>query len=140
MRNFWFEQQVDSLNESLNHLMYGKTSHSKAFEVLQESVTFIQSEPHSKDKIIKTLSESQTAVLDTVSKKRTSSTMGNEENAIVIDNDNEILSAVLPSRSLQTPSKENINLKEHQHQTQESLPPTKPNNNETQYLNKNDCN
>ena len=66
--------------------------------------------------------------------------MSNEENVIVIDNDNEILSATLPSRSLQTPSKENTSLKEHQHQTQESLPPTKPNNNETQHRNKNNCN
>ena len=63
--------------------------------------------------------------------------MGNEENLVVIDNDNEILSAALPSRSLQTPSKENTSLKEHQHQTQESLP---PNNNETQHKNKNNCN
>ena len=63
--------------------------------------------------------------------------MGNEENLVVIDNDNEILPAALPSRSLQTPSKENTSLKEHQHQTQESLP---PNNNETQHKNKNNCN
>ena len=62
--------------------------------------------------------------------------MGNENNVIVIDNDNEILSATLPSKSLQTPSKENTSLKEHQHQTQESLLPTKPNNNETQHENK----
>ena len=40
--------------------------------------------------------------------------MGNEENVIVIDNDNEILSTALPSRSLQAFSKENISLKEHQ--------------------------
>ena len=132
--------KMDSLNERLNHLMHDKTSHSKAFETLQESVTFLQSEPRSKDKIIKTLLESQTAVLDAVSKKRTSSTMGNEENVIVINNDNEILSAVLPSRSLRTPSKENTNLKQHQNQTQESLPPAKPNNDETQYKNKNNCN
>ena len=66
--------------------------------------------------------------------------MGNEENVILIDNDNKILSAALPSRSLQTPSKENTKLKEHQHQTQESLPPTKPNNNETQHKSKNNCN
>ena len=56
---------------------------------------------------------------------------------ILIDNDNEILSTAVPSRSLQAPSKENTSLKEHQHQTQESLPPTKPNNNETQHKNKN---
>ena len=66
--------------------------------------------------------------------------MSNEENVIVIDNDNEILSATLPSRSLQTPSKENTSLKEHQHQAQESLPSTKPNNNEMQHRNKNNCN
>ena len=65
--------------------------------------------------------------------------MGNEENVIVIDTDNEILSAALPIRSLQRPSKENTSLKEHQHQTQESLPPTKPNNNETQHKSKNNC-
>ena len=59
---------------------------------------------------------------------------------IVIDDGNEVLSAALPSRSLQTPSKENTSLKEHQHQTQESLPPTKSNNNETQHKNKNNCN
>ena len=94
---------------------------------------FLQSELCSKDEIIKTLLETQAAVLDTISKKRTSNTMGNEENAIVIDNDNKILSAALPSRSLQTPSKENASLKEHHHQTQKSLPPSKPNNNETEY-------
>ena len=69
-----------------------------------------------------------------------SNTTTNEENLIVIDNDNKILSAVLPSRSLQTPSKENTSLKEHQHQTQESLPPPELNNNETQHKNKNNCN
>ena len=74
---------MDSLNERLNHLMHNEASHSKAFELLQESVTFLQSELHSKDEIIKTLLETQTAVLDTVSKKRTSNTMGNEENVIV---------------------------------------------------------
>ena len=66
--------------------------------------------------------------------------MGNEENTIVIDNNSEILSAASPSRSLKAPLKENNSLKEHQHQTQESLPPTKPNNNETQHKNKNNCN
>ena len=131
---------MDSLNERLNRLMYNKTSHSKAFELLQESVTFLQSELRSKDEIIKTLLENQAAVLDTISKKRTSNTMGNEENVIVIDNDNEILFAALSSRLLQTPSKENTSLKEHQHQTQELLPPTKPNNNETQHMSKNNCN
>ena len=35
---------------------------------------------------------------------------------------------------------ENTSLKEHQHQTQESLPPTKLNNNETQHKSKNNCN
>ena len=59
--------------------------------------------------------------------------MGNEENVIVIDIDQEILSAALPSRSFEAPSNENTNLKQHQHQTQESLPPTEPNNNETQH-------
>ena len=58
---------------------------------------------------------------------------------IVIDNNNETLSTALPSRSLQTPSKENISLKEHQYQRQESLPPTEPNNNETQNKSKNNC-
>ena len=66
--------------------------------------------------------------------------MGNEEAVIAIDNDNEILSAASPSRSLQAPLKENNSLKEHQHQTQKSLPPTIPNNNETQHKNKNNCN
>ena len=51
-----------------------------------------------------------------------------------------MLSAALPSRSLQAPSKENTSLKEHQHQTHESLPPTKSNNNKMQYKNKNNCN
>ena len=97
--------------------MHNETSHSQAFELLYKSVTFLQSELRSKDKIIKTLLETQTVVLDTVSKKRTSNTMRNEENVIVIDN--EILSVSLPSRSLQAPSKENNSLKEHQHQTQE---------------------
>ena len=66
--------------------------------------------------------------------------MGNEKNVIVIDDDNEILSAALPSKSLQTPSKKNTSLKEHQHQIQESLPSTKPNHNETQHKNKNNSN
>ena len=131
---------MDFLNERLNHLMHNETSHSKAFELQQESATFLQSELCSKDEIIKTLLETQAAVLDTISKKRTSNTMGNEENAIVIDNDNKVLSAALPSRSLQTPSKENASLKEHHHQTQKSLSPSKPNNNETEYKNKNNCN
>ena len=48
--------------------------------------------------------------------------MGNEENVIVLYYDNETLSAALPGRSLQAPSKENTSLNEHQHQTQESLP------------------
>ena len=56
--------------------------------------------------------------------------MGNEKNVTVIDNDNKILSATLPSRSLQTPSKGNTSLKENQHQTQD----------ETQHKNKNNCN
>ena len=103
---------MDSLNERLNHLMHNETSHSKAFELLQGSVTLLQSEPHSKDEIIKTLLETQTAVLDNVSKKKTSNDMGNEENVIIIDNDNGILSAALLSRSLQAPSKENTSLKE----------------------------
>ena len=59
--------------------------------------------------------------------------MGNEENVIVIDIDQEILSATLPGRSFEAPSNENTSLKQHQHQTQESLPPTEPNNNETQH-------
>ena len=104
---------MDSLNERLNHLMHNETSHSETFELLQETVTFLQSELRSKDEIIKTLLETQTAVSDTVSKKRTSNTTGNEENVFVIDNDNEILSVALPSRSLQAPSKENTSLKEH---------------------------
>ena len=66
--------------------------------------------------------------------------MVNEENVVVIENDNEILSAALPSRSLRAPPKENTSLKEHQHQTQKQLPPTKANNNETQHNNKNKCN
>ena len=52
----------------------------------------------------------------------------------------EIFSTALRSRSLQAPSEENTSLKEHQHQTQESLPPTKPNNNELQHKDKNNCN
>ena len=91
---------MDSLNERLNHLMHDETSHRTAIELLQESVTFLQSELRSKDEIIKTLLETQTAVLDTASEKRTSNTMGNEENVTVIDNGNGILSAALPSRSL----------------------------------------
>ena len=129
-----------SLNERLDHLMVNGTSHSKAFELLQESVTFLQNKLRLKDEIIKTLLKTQTAVLDTASKKRILKTTGNEENVIVIDNDNGILSAALPSRSLQAPSKVNTSLKEHQHQAQKSLPPTKPNNNETQHKNKNNCN
>ena len=120
--------------------MHNETSHSKAFELLQESITFLQNKLHSKDEIMKTLLKIQAAVLDTVPKKRKSNTTGNEENVIVIDNDNKILSAALPSRSLQVPSKENSSLKEHYHQTQESLPQTKPNNNETQHKNNNNCN
>ena len=58
--------------------------------------------------------------------------MGIKKNVIVIDNDKEMLSVTLPSRSLQAPSMENTRLKEQQHQTHESLPPTKPNNNKMQ--------
>ena len=36
--------------------------------------------------------------------------MGNEEDVVVMDNDDEILSTALPSRSLQTPSKETSTL------------------------------
>ena len=36
--------KMDSLNERFNHLMHNETSHSKAFELLQESVTFLQRE------------------------------------------------------------------------------------------------
>ena len=61
--------KMDSLNERLNYLMYNETSHNKTFELIQESVTFLQSELRSKNQIIKTLLETQTAVLDTVSKK-----------------------------------------------------------------------
>ena len=60
---------MDSLNERLNYLMYNETSHNKTFELIQESVTFLQSELRSKNQIVKTLLETQTAVLDTVSKK-----------------------------------------------------------------------
>ena len=49
--------------------MHNETSRSKAFELLQENVTLLQSELRSKDKIIKILLETQTAVLDNVSKK-----------------------------------------------------------------------
>ena len=80
--------------------MHDETSHRTAIELLQESVTFLQSQLRSKDEISKTLLETQTAVLDTASEKRTSNTMGNEENVTVIDNGNGILSAALPSRSL----------------------------------------
>ena len=54
----------------------------------------------------------------------------------------EILSTALRSRSLQAPSEENTSLKDNKqrHQTQESLPPTKPNNNEMQHKDKNNCN
>ena len=120
--------------------MHDETSHGKAFELLQESVTFLKSELRSKDEIIKILSETQTTVLDTVPKKRTSSNMGNEEFIIVIDNDNEILSAALPNRSLQAPSKKHTSLNKHHHETQESLPRTKPNNNDIQHKSKNNCN
>ena len=37
--------------------MHNETPHSKIFELLQESVTFLQSELRSKDEIIKTLLE-----------------------------------------------------------------------------------
>ena len=36
--------KMDSLNERFNHLMHNETSHSKAFELLQESVNFLQRE------------------------------------------------------------------------------------------------
>ena len=50
--------------------MHNETSHSKAFELLQKSVTFLQSELRSKDEIIKILLETQTAVSDSVPKKK----------------------------------------------------------------------
>ena len=99
MRISGLNNKIDFLNDKLN-LMHNETSHSKVFELLQESVSFLQSELLSKDETIKTLLQTQTAVLDTVSKKRTTNTMGSEENVTVIDNDDEILSAALPSRSL----------------------------------------
>ena len=66
--------------------------------------------------------------------------MGNGEFIIVIDNDNEILSAALPNRSLPAPSKKHTSLNKHHHETQESLPRTKPNNNDIQHKSKNNCN
>ena len=50
--------------------MHNEAFPSKTFELLQETVTFLQSELRSKDEIIKTLLETQITVLDTVSKKR----------------------------------------------------------------------
>ena len=35
--------KMDSLNEKLNHLMHNETSNSMAFELLQESVTYLKS-------------------------------------------------------------------------------------------------
>ena len=60
---------MDSLDERLSHLMDNEISHSKAFELLQKSVTYVQSKQRSKDEISITLLETQTAVVDTVSKE-----------------------------------------------------------------------
>ena len=128
---------MDALTERLNHLMQNERFHSKKYELLQESVTFLQKK---KKEIIKILIETDTVALDTVSRKNTSSIMGNEENVIAIDNDNELFFAALPNRSLEAPAKENTGLKEHQHETQECLSPTKRNNNETQHKNENNFN
>ena len=49
--------------------MDNEISHSKAFELLQKSVTYVQSKQRSKDEISITLLETQTAVVDTVSKE-----------------------------------------------------------------------
>ena len=68
---------MDSLNERLNHLMPNEISYSKAFELLQESVTYLQSKLRLKDEIIKTLRY--------CFEKKTSNIMGNEEKVIVID-------------------------------------------------------
>ena len=40
---------MNSLSERLNHLMHNEASHSNESELLQESVTFLQSELRSKD-------------------------------------------------------------------------------------------
>ena len=61
--------KMDSLDERLSHLMDNEISHSKAFELLQKSVTYVQSKQRSKDEISITLLETQTAVVDTVSKE-----------------------------------------------------------------------
>ena len=42
--------------------MHNETSHSNAFELLQESVTFLQSELRSKDEIIKTFTAKNTVI------------------------------------------------------------------------------
>ena len=65
MRISGLNNKIDFLNEKLN-LMHNETSHSKVFELLQESESFLQSELLSKDETIKTLLQTQTAVLDIV--------------------------------------------------------------------------
>ena len=63
---------MHSLNERLSHLVHDEISHSKAFELLQENVSNKienKNKLRSKDEISKTLLETQTSVLDTVSKK-----------------------------------------------------------------------
>ena len=42
--------------------MHNETSHSNAFELLQESVTFLQSELRSKDEIIRTFTAKNTVI------------------------------------------------------------------------------
>ena len=41
--------KMNSLSERLNHLTHNEASHSNEFELLQESITFLQSELRSKD-------------------------------------------------------------------------------------------
>ena len=50
MRISGLNNKIDFLNEKLN-LMHNETSHSKVFELLQESESFLQSELLSKDEI-----------------------------------------------------------------------------------------
>ena len=56
--------KVESLFERLNKM---SNTEKKALEILQENITFLQKELPSKDEIIKTLIETQTSILESVS-------------------------------------------------------------------------
>ena len=58
------DNKIESLFERLNKM---SSTEKKALEILQENISFLQKEVTSKDEIIKTLIETQTSILESVS-------------------------------------------------------------------------